>query len=218
MRRILVLLSGGMDSATALALAVETAGRENVQALSIFYGQRHERELLSANEIARHYNVPHRVLFADGVFDTKASALTNEEDIIPHMSYAEMGTGPTATYVPVRNPILLSIAAHQAMAMKCNEVWCGIHAEDSSNDAYPDCQPECFLAMRQAIFIGSYGCVRLLAPFLHDTKRDIARLGYNLGVPFCKTYSCYEGNFEPCGKCATCIAREEALKDIDANI
>lgn len=207
--KAVVLLSGGMDSTTALALAREGFERE-VTALSIFYGQRHEIELGHARRIGDHYNVEHVV--HEVPIPKGASLLMHHEAPMVHKSYAEI-EGVSPTFVPFRNGILLSHAAAYAVDTGASEVWFGAHADDAAGWAYPDCTPEFVGAMAAAIYIGSYHMVRLITPFVHMTKSDIVMSGVGLGVPYELTRSCYTDNPLHCGVCPTCISRKEAFRD-----
>lgn len=210
MSSALVVLSGGLDSCVALALA----RRENdrVETLSFLYGQRHERELEAAEKIAEHYEVGHTVISVP--LGTGDSVLMDHSATMPHMTYAELheAEGPSPTYVPYRNGTFLSLAASGALDMGLDYIYAGMHGEDAHNWAYPDCTPEFIGAMQNAIYIGSYFKVRLVCPFTYKTKAEIVRLGAELGAPLHLSYSCYEGRAVACGICPTCVARLEAFK------
>lgn len=207
-RTDLILLSGGLDSATLLADRVD-AGTARL-ALSVDYGQRHARELAAAADLAGHYGVTHHVLDLRGWGSLLAgSALTDRAVEVPHGHYADESM--KATIVPNRNATLLMAAAGVAIATGCTHVLTAVHAGD--HPIYPDCRPGFIVAAADAARLGTDGAVTILAPFVDGTKTDIARLAGRLGLPVGLTWSCYEGGTEHCGRCGTCVERIEALRD-----
>lgn len=217
-QKALVLCSGGVDSTTLLAMAVGKYGAENVYALSISYGQRHEREIDSARKVADHYGVEQRFLDLASIFaDSNCSLLSHSDEEIPEESYAEQlaenGGGTVSTYVPFRNGLFLSSAASMALSLGCSVLYYGAHSDDWAGSAYPDCSPAFVAAMNEAIAQGTGGELRLEAPFVQFSKADIVRQGLALGVPYELTWSCYEGGDVPCGVCATCIDRVRAFEE-----
>lgn len=215
--KALVLFSGGLDSTTCLAMAVKKYGADNVVALSVYYGQKHEKELSCASEIVKHYNVRWERLDMSEIFkESKCSLLSSSTEEIPETSYADQidqtDGKPVSTYVPFRNGLFLSASASIAIAEDCEVIYYGIHADDSAGNAYPDCSVEFAVAMRKAIWIGSGKQVKIFAPFAGRTKADIVRKGLELGVPYELTWSCYEGKDKPCGVCGTCRDRAEAFR------
>ncbi|MCS7196450.1 MAG: 7-cyano-7-deazaguanine synthase QueC [Aquificaceae bacterium] len=213
MKRIIVLLSGGMDSATLLWLCKKEF--EEVYALSFEYGQRHRVELKYAKEIAEIAGVREHIIVEVPHYRLiKGSALLEGGPEVPSGAYTQ---GVPVTNVPMRNLVFLAIASSFADAYDIDHIAIGVHALDTP---YPDCRVEFITAMESAINAGSALVARtrrrihLYAPFLGMSKVDIARLGKELGVPFEKTYSCYTGVEPPCGICATCLQREEALRTI----
>ena len=208
MTKAVVLLSGGLDSSTALAMARDR-GRECL-ALSLYYGQRHEIEIESAATIAWGYQSKHIV--REVSIPKGDSLLMHHNEPMVQGSYAEI-SGVSPTFVPNRNAIFISLAASLALATKYDEVWFAAHADDAENWAYPDCTPEFVGAMAAATYVGSYHKVRLVAPFLHMTKADIVTLGHQLDVPYKLTRSCYTNGFIHCGTCPTCISRKDAFRD-----
>lgn len=213
--KAVVLLSGGIDSTTCLAQAVHEFGAEEVIALTMFYGQKHERELTSAKVVAQHYGVRHivRDLSSVFVFDNNP-LLANSTEELPLGSYAEQdrdADGMSKTYVPFRNGLFLSYAAAIAYSMGALEVFYGAHADDAAGNAYPDCSPEFYNAMDQAIIFGTGRKVTLTAPMINKNKAGIVATGLELNVPYAFTWSCYEGKDLACGKCGTCIDRINAF-------
>lgn len=217
MKNALVLTSGGVDSSTALALAVEKHGSDHVIALSISYGQKHTKELEAAKAIADYYKVTQRFLDLALIFkDSNCALLSGSSEAIPEASYAEQiaqthGETPVSTYVPFRNGLFLSAAASIALSNDCAVIYYGAHADDAAGFAYPDCSPVFNQAMNTAIYEGSGHRLHIEAPFVHQTKADIVATGLKLGVPYALTWSCYEGGEQPCGKCGTCIDRAAAF-------
>lgn len=214
--KALVLFSGGVDSTTALALAINEYGRDNVIALSISYGQKHDKEIEAANKIAAYYRVEHLYLDLAKIFQySDCSLLQHSNDEIPHESYVEQLSKtdgiPVSTYVPFRNGLFLSSAASIALSKKCSVIYYGAHSDDAAGNAYPDCSDEFNNAMNQAIFQGSGQQLKIKAPFVKMTKADIVKIGLGLNVPYELTWSCYEGNDKPCGQCGTCIDRQNAF-------
>ena len=146
---------------------------------------------------------------------SNCSLLQNSSEEIPEESYAEQlkktdGT-PVSTYVPFRNGLLLSTAASIALSKECSIIYYGVHSDDAAGAAYPDCTEVFNNAMNTAIYEGSGKQLHIEAPFVSCTKAEIVKKGLELGVPYELTWSCYAGNDEPCGKCGTCIDRENAF-------
>ena len=211
MTKALVLLSGGMDSATCLALA--KGENEIVGGLSLSYGQKHIREVDYAIGLAEHFDCEVEVLELLKIFQGAGSSLVDDVEM-PQMSYEELGAaeGPSKTYVPQRNMNFLAVASAVALISKADYIYFGAHADDAHNWAYPDCTPEFIGSMANAIYTGSYFKTRLRTPFMWSSKADIVALGDILKVPFEKTWSCYEGGELHCGTCPTCVSRIEAFK------
>lgn len=216
--KILVLSSGGVDSTTCLAMAVKEVGAENVIALSIYYGQKHDREIQAAKEVAEYYGVKRLELDLAEIFaGSNCSLLKQSTEEIPQESYAAQLSQsndniPVSTYVPFRNGLFLSSAASIALSYGCDKIMYGAHADDAAGAAYPDCSLQFVEAMNSAIFLGSGNQLQLEAPFVSATKAQVVKTGLELGVPYEKTWSCYEGGDSPCMKCATCIDRIAAFE------
>lgn len=212
MSKALVVLSGGLDSTVALAVAARQ--NSTVISVSFDYGQKHKVELEAATRIASHYKILHHTAIVPLGHGGALMAQDGEFPEMPQATYEELqvAEGPSPTYVPYRNGTFLSLAASYALEQECNSIYAGMHAEDAHNWAYPDCTPEFIGAMQNAIFIGTYMKVRLVVPFTYKSKAEIVRLGAELDVPFELTHSCYEGKRPACGTCPTCIGRLEAFK------
>lgn len=205
--RAVVLLSGGLDSTTCLAIAKKH--HEEVIAISFLYGQKHRTEIAAAEAVARYYEAAHAtVQLSEVVFHSDESSLTGDAEM-PQITYKEIeeGEGVSPTYVPFRNANLLSMATAYAMTHKCGWLYAGMHAEDARGWAYPDCTPEFIGAMANAIYVGTYFKVRLVAPLQNMMKHEIVSLATDLEAPLWMTHSCYEGKRPACGMCPTCTER-----------
>lgn len=223
MKKAIVLNSGGVDSTTCVGIAVDELGAENVTTVSVYYGQKHEKELQCAEKIAEYYGVDHRVidLSKTGIMDdSNCPLLQQSNDDIPEQSYAEQieknGEGMVTTYVPFRNGLLLSAVAALAMAKYPDDevdIYLGAHADDAAGNAYADCSEEFTSTIGKAIEIGTYEKVHLKAPLVNLNKAGVVRLGLELGTPYELTWSCYNGGDKPCGKCGTCIDRANAFAE-----
>ena len=215
--RAVVLFSGGLDSTTCLALAVDEYGKDNVIALSVYYGQKHDKEIECANKVVEYYGVKHICLDLTDIFkDSRCTLLRHNTEGIPEESYAEQlkktDGNPVSTYVPYRNGLFLSVAASVALSEDCQMVIYGAHMDDAAGNAYPDCSVEFTEKIADAVYYGSGKQVTVDAPFVSKTKADIVAEGLKLKVPYELTWSCYEGGEKPCGKCGTCIDRKKAFE------
>lgn len=215
--KAMVLFSGGIDSTTCLGIAVDKYGSENVAALSIAYGQKHEKEIEASQKIAQQYGVEHLYLDLGQIFQySDCSLLSHSQKEIPKEAYAEQikktkGT-PVSTYVPFRNGLFLSSAASIALSKGCEVIYYGAHSDDAAGSAYPDCSDAFNHAINEAIYLGSGKQLRVEAPFINLTKAEVVKKGLELRVPYELTWSCYMGEEEPCGKCGTCIDRAKAFE------
>ena len=215
--KALVLVSGGLDSTTCLALAVKEYGHENVVGLSIFYGQRHDKEIKAADAVCEYYKVEHITLDLSTMFQfSDCTLLQHSDGEIPEESYdkqLEKTDGkPVSTYVPFRNGLFLSSAAAIALSKGCSKIYYGAHADDAAGNAYPDCSSDFNNAMNTAIYEGSGKQLSIEAPFINKNKAGVVKIGMELGVPYELTWSCYEGHDKACGKCGTCIDRIAAFE------
>ncbi|MGN0691938.1 MAG: 7-cyano-7-deazaguanine synthase QueC, partial [Oscillospiraceae bacterium] len=202
--KALVLVSGGVDSTTCLAMAVSEYGRENVVGLSVSYGQKHTKELESAGNVAKYYGIELIETDLSPMFKySDCSLLSHSDKDIPEESYAEQleksDGKPVSTYVPFRNGLFLSAAAAIAISKGCGIIMYGAHADDAAGNAYPDCSEVFKNAMNEAIWEGSGRQVRVEAPFVNHTKAEVVKKGLELKAPYELTWSCYEGHDKPCG-------------------
>lgn len=209
MSKAYVLLSGGVDSSTALAIANQD-WKGDVTAVGVDYGQRHQKELESAARIADHFG--NEFVLRDIQGFISSGGLTNKDLDIPPVPYADLPYGVSPTYVPFRNGTLLSLITGIASSdTEGKAVYIGVHAEDAQNWAYPDCTPEFMGGMSNAIYVGTYHKIQLYTPLIWMKKHEIITAGTRLGVPWAHTWSCYEGATYHCGVCPTCRARIEAF-------
>lgn len=209
--RALVLLSGGLDSTTLLAQAMQPKFNATIEVAFVNYGQRHIRERESSIAVAKHYDVPWHELDLTGFGRSVKSALTRggceTEPVadVPHGHYA--ADNMALTVVPGRNAVFLSAAAGLAASRGLKEVLTAVHAGD--HPIYPDCRPDFILAIGHALSL-AYGVI-VQAPFVSMTKAEIAGLAADVQAPVKLSWSCYEGGAIHCGRCGTCVERAEAF-------
>jgi 7-cyano-7-deazaguanine synthase len=210
-RPAVLLLSGGLDSTTMLAYAVDRG--YDVHAMTFRYGQRHASEIDAARRVARHYGVRDHVVVDIDLRTFGGSALTAEIDVPKDRSADAMATGIPITYVPARNTIFLSFCLAWAEVLGATDIFIGVNALDYSG--YPDCRPEYIEAYERMANLATRGGVegatplRIQAPLLHLSKREIVQLGHSLGVDYSITLSCYDPSpsGEACGHCDACRLR-----------
>lgn len=219
-KKALVLSSGGVDSTTCVAMAVARFGKENVSTLSVYYGQKHSKELKCASDIAAYYGLAHYEIDLSCIMQySKTCALLKGSEVqIQEKSYDEQireSNGMVNTYVPFRNGLLLSSVAALAVSIYPDEevsVYLGAHADDAAGNAYADCSEAFTNAMKQAIYIGTYNKVTVECPLVNWNKSRVVKEGLALNAPYHLTWSCYNGRDKACGKCGTCIDRLAAFK------
>ncbi|MCB9772608.1 MAG: 7-cyano-7-deazaguanine synthase QueC [Candidatus Omnitrophica bacterium] len=213
-KKAVVLLSGGLDSATTLFFA--KAKNYQTYCLIFDYGQRHAKEVLQAKRLARHAKSFFKVVKislpwgGSALIDRKISLPKNRKNIPKEIPI---------TYVPARNIIFLSFAASYAETVGAQVIFIGANAVDYSG--YPDCRPNFYyafqLAMKRGLKTGVSGKpIKIYTPLIHKTKADIIKLGRKLKVSYELTWSCYAGGQKPCGVCDSCLIRAKGFKD--ANI
>ncbi|MEZ3518696.1 MAG: 7-cyano-7-deazaguanine synthase QueC [Muribaculaceae bacterium] len=202
----LLVLSGGMDSTTMLH-----DYKERIAAAVTFdYGSNHNaREIECARENCRMLGIEHIVIPLSFMKEYFKSSLLEGADAIPEGHYAD--NNMRSTVVPFRNGIMLSVAAGLAESRGLRHVMLANHGGDHT--IYPDCRPRFVDAMSEAIRMGTFEGLTILAPYTHITKSDIAARGKKIGMDYSLTYSCYKGGELHCGRCGTCVERREAMAD-----
>lgn len=216
-KRAVVLLSGGADSATTLAVAMRD-GFEPC-ALTLDYGQLHKIELKMAKKIVKYFKVEKHLVLKVDLKSIGASALTDSSIDVPSgRSMEEIAEGIPVTYVPARNTIFLSLALGWAESFNAGDIYIGVNALDYSG--YPDCRPEFLKSFEQMAQVATKmgvettSTIKIRAPLINLTKAQIFTLGHKLGVDFSMTHSCYAPtpNSKPCGRCDSCILRLKGFK------
>jgi len=212
-----VLLSGGLDSTTCLAMANDQGFEPH--ALSFRYGQRHAVELLAAQRVAQALGARRHLILEVDLRGVGGSALTADMAVPKGRSLAEMAGGAPVTYVPARNTLFLSLALAWAETLDCADIFIGVNALDYSG--YPDCRPEFILAFENLANLatkmsteqGRY--IRVHAPLIRMTKAQIIRAGLALGVDYGLTHSCYDPDAQgkPCGQCDSCLLRAKGFAE-----
>lgn len=213
-----VLLSGGLDSTTVLAIAKSEGYRP--YALSFRYGQRHEVELAAARRVAAAMGVADHVVADIDLRAFGGSALTAEIDVPHHDRVEDLGEGIPVTYVPARNTIFLSFALAWAETLGASDVFIGVNALDYSG--YPDCRPEYISAYEAMANLATKAGVEgtqhlhIHTPLIDLTKAQIIERGLSLGVDYGLTHSCYDpdGEAGPCGTCDSCLLRQKGFAEV----
>src|SRR6516162_802060 len=213
-----VLLSGGLDSATVLAIALSEGYVP--YALSFRYGQRHSVELEAARRVAEAQGVARHVVADIDLRAFGGSALTDDIDVPHHASADELGEGIPVTYVPARNTVFLSFALAWAETLGASDVFIGVNALDYSG--YPDCRPEYIAAFEQMANLATKAGVegrqhlKVHAPLINLTKVQIIERGLALGVDYSLTHSCYDPDPAgwACGKCDSCLLRHRGFAEL----
>jgi 7-cyano-7-deazaguanine synthase len=205
--KVIVLLSGGMDSTCALYKAYNDY--ESVEAISFDYGSKHnQKEIPYAKYHCDKLGIKHVIVNLEFINQLFKSDLLKSGGDIPEGHYEQENM--KSTVVPFRNGILLAIACGYAESVEAGKIIIASHGGDHA--IYPDCRSEFNQAMNEAMKLGTYKNVQLEAPFEKFKKEDVAKLGSTLGVDFSQTWSCYKGRELHCGKCGTCVERIEAFK------
>ena len=204
--KALVLFSGGLDSTVLASLMKRDAGESHL--LSIDYGQRHAKELNHSLQVAKHLDLPHKILKLPQLGEILGgSSLTDKSLVLPQGHYAEESM--KSTVVPNRNMILLALAGGHALSLGFDTIAYAAHAGDHT--IYPDCRPKFADAMNTALGLADWSSLSLHRPFVDKTKSDLVSLGAQLDAPLHLTWSCYAGKEIHCGKCGTCVERKEAF-------
>lgn len=206
MKDSLIIVSGGMDSVTLLHEYKDSVAL----AVTFDYGSNHaKKEIPMAQLHCKRLGIKHIIIPLDFVHQYFKSSLLEGADAIPEGHYA--AENMKSTVVPFRNGIMLAIACGIAESSGLQKVMIANHAGDHA--IYPDCRTEFINAMSEAVGLGTYEGISIVAPYSDITKTDIARHGKKLGIDYTETWSCYKGGEKHCGKCGTCVERKEALRD-----
>jgi 7-cyano-7-deazaguanine synthase len=205
-QKAVVIYSGGMDSYTVLHKALRQGF--DVHALSFHYGQRHAKELHVAEQVCDDLGIKHQLIDIRAIHSLMdGSALTDTNRAMPNGDYAQDNL--TATVVPNRNMVLLSLAIAHAVNLGANICFYGAHGGDHT--LYPDCRPEFVEKMNTVAAIANFEPVRIEAPFLHTDKANILAAGISMGLDYAYTWTCYLGEELACGKCGSCRERLAAF-------
>lgn len=206
MQTVVLLFSGGLDSTVAL-YDLQQKGLE-VKCLSVLYGQRHQKELASAEAICGKLGIERKVADLESLKPFLKGNSQTDQIEVPEGHYAEETM--KLTVVPNRNMIMLSIAIGWAISLKYDAVAYAAHTGDHT--IYPDCREEFIESMQRAAKLCDWHTINLISPFSKINKTQIVELGAKLKVPFADTWSCYKGLEKHCGKCGTCTERKEAFQ------
>jgi 7-cyano-7-deazaguanine synthase len=215
MRKAVILLSGGLDSATVIGIAHDQGYALYV--LSFDYGQRHSRELECASKIAEFYQIQEHKIINIDLGHLGGSALTDDNIPVPEGRELEnISETIPSTYVPARNTIFISYGLAYAEIIDADAIYIGANARDYSG--YPDCRPEYFNIFQQLVNLcnkrGVEGRpIELKTPLIDMTKAEIIKKGVELGVPYKHTWSCYKGGDRPCGICDSCLLRAKGFQE-----
>ena len=215
--KAIVLLSGGLDSTTVMAIA-KHAGFE-IYSLSFYYGQRHSFELEAARKVAEAFGVKEHLVINSDLKKIGGSALTDDIDVPKARTEASLAEGIPVTYVPARNTVFLAYALAWAEVLQLSDIFIGVNAIDYSG--YPDCRPEYIEAFERMANLATKAGVqgitqtKIRTPLMHMTKAQIIQKGIELGVDYALTHSCYDPAPQglACGRCDSCILRLKGFKE-----
>lgn len=217
MRKCVVLLSGGLDSTTVLAIAKSQGF--SICALTAIYGQRHDVEIEAARRVASAYGVADHKFITVGLRQFGGSALTDNIDVPKDRDEGSMDSSIPSTYVPARNTVLLSLALAYAETVEAFDIFVGVNSQDYSG--YPDCRPEFIEAFQKLANVATKagvegGQYKIHAPLMYLSKAEIIEKGLTLGVDYAMTHSCYDPdeNGKACGHCDSCLIRKKAFAQL----
>lgn len=205
MEKVVLILSGGMDSTTLLYDLIDQG--KHVYAITYDYGQKHKKEITMAQKTCEKLGICHKIIDLSILNDLSPSALTRENWEVPEGHYDEPSMKQTV--VPNRNMVMISMAVSYALGIGATEVYYAAHSGDHA--IYPDCRKEFILKLNQAIELCDWKKISLKAPYSTLYKGDIVIKGKTLGVDYALTWTCYKGKEKACGKCGSCVERLEAF-------
>lgn len=216
MKKAVILVSGGLDSATVLAIA--KAEGYKIYPLSFYYSQRHKVELEKAGKVIESMNIDSHKIFNIDLAAFGGSALTdNKIDVPKYDSANDIGNNVPVTYVPARNTVFLSLALAYAETLGAYDIFIGAHSQDSAN--YPDCREDFLksyeiMANKAVSFTSEENKIKVHAPLINMTKAEIIAKGLTLGVDYSNTISCYDATVDgiSCGKCHACLVRLDGFR------
>ncbi|MFX1274214.1 MAG: 7-cyano-7-deazaguanine synthase QueC [Promethearchaeota archaeon] len=206
MKKVVLILSGGMDSTTLLYDLIHQ--EKDVYSITYDYGQKHKKEIIMAQETCKKLGVPHKIINLTLLNEIAPSALTRDNWEVPEGHYSEPNMKQTV--VPNRNMVMISIAVSHAIGIGATEVYYAAHSGDHA--IYPDCRKEFISKLNEAIELCDWEKISLKAPYANLDKGDIAIRGRDLGVDYSLTWTCYKGGSKACGKCGSCVERLEAFE------
>jgi 7-cyano-7-deazaguanine synthase len=206
MEKAVVVISGGMDSTTLLYDAKHDG--YDVSAISFNYGQKHKKELRCAQQTCHKLDIKHTIVSLDVLNALAPSALTREDWDVPEGHYADENMKQTV--VPNRNMVMLALSTSYAISLKAKYLFYGVHSGDHA--IYPDCRPDFYKYMQDAIMRADWHEILLRAPYIMKDKGDIVIRGKEIGVDYSLTWTCYKGRDKACGKCGSCVERLEAFE------
>jgi len=214
---VVVVLSGGLDSATVLGIVRHNYPADLVHAITFSYGQRHKVELKKAKQLAHDYWIHHKIINIKFLGEFGGSALTDKKLTVPTDGY---DGGIPISYVPGRNNIFIAICLSYAETINARAIYLGVNAIDFSG--YPDCRPEFIMKWNELSKLANKrgiegNPIKILTPLMNMDKQAIVKKGIELGVPYEHTWSCYSGGRKCCGKCDSCRFRSEAFEKNDTN-
>jgi len=211
MEKVVLILSGGMDSTTLLYDLIDQ-GKE-VHTITYDYGQKHKKEITMAQKTCESLGIDHKIIELSILNELAPSALTRDDWEVPEGHYEE--SSMKQTVVPNRNMVMISIAVSHAINIGACEVYYAAHSGD--HEIYPDCRKEFIMKLTEAIELCDWSKITLKAPYVGLDKADIAIRGKELGVDYSLTWTCYKGKEKACGKCGSCVERLEAFEKAKMN-
>jgi len=211
MEKVVLILSGGMDSTTLLYDLCDQ--EKEIYAITYDYGQKHKKEISMAQKTCEKLGIAHKIVNLSILNELAPSALTRDDWDVPEGHYEE--SSMKQTVVPNRNMVMISIAVSHAISIGATEVYYAAHSGDHA--IYPDCRKDFIMKLTEAIELCDWNKITLKAPYVNFDKGDIAIRGKELGVDYSLTWTCYKGMEKACGKCGSCVERLEAFEKAKMN-